>query len=181
MSITKMTYRPVLSRGETIDSCCSEDLDLVTVLEVRFHNFPGLVITFYTFKLRFQRCQLPKTYKACLAQNQLFPIKKFPILFHKEYLSLPPTSQISWYYFKRCPQPSLLGGGRWEATNWREIVGRKRQLDNPGTNLSRSTNTKSVLLSNLFWYFMNPLRPLYLLFHSAKIILSCGEKPVYPD
>ena len=28
-----------MSRGETIDSCCSEDLDLVTVLEVRFHNF----------------------------------------------------------------------------------------------------------------------------------------------
>lgn len=27
--------RPVLSRGETIDSCCSEDLDLVTVLEVQ--------------------------------------------------------------------------------------------------------------------------------------------------
>ena len=29
--------RPVLSRGETIDSCCSEDLDLVTVLEVSGH------------------------------------------------------------------------------------------------------------------------------------------------
>ena len=30
--------RPVLSRGETIDSCCSEDLDLVTVLEVCHHH-----------------------------------------------------------------------------------------------------------------------------------------------
>ena len=31
-------HRPVLSRGETIDSCCSEDTDPVTVLEVRHHH-----------------------------------------------------------------------------------------------------------------------------------------------
>ena len=31
-------HRPVLSRGETIDSCCSEDADPVTVLEVCYHD-----------------------------------------------------------------------------------------------------------------------------------------------
>ena len=41
----KKITRPVLSRGETIDSCCSEDLDLVTVLEV------CLLFTVFTFKL----------------------------------------------------------------------------------------------------------------------------------
>merc|ERR1719430_1206889 len=35
MSGLRRNSRPVLSRGETIDSCCSEDLDLVTVLEVQ--------------------------------------------------------------------------------------------------------------------------------------------------
>ena len=34
IALFRFNYRPVLSRGETIDSCCSEDLDLVTVLEV---------------------------------------------------------------------------------------------------------------------------------------------------
>merc|ERR1712083_1255527 len=34
MSVQQRNSRPVLSRGETIDSCCSEDIDPVTVLEV---------------------------------------------------------------------------------------------------------------------------------------------------
>jgi len=34
-SVQRRNSRPVLSRGETIDSCCSEDTDPVTVLEVQ--------------------------------------------------------------------------------------------------------------------------------------------------
>ena len=42
-------FRPVLSRGETIDSCCSEDL--VTVLEMKVEKKPFKV----TDRLRLYR------------------------------------------------------------------------------------------------------------------------------
>ena len=42
-------FRPVLSRGETIDSCCSEDL--VTVLEMKVEKKPYKV----TDRLRLYR------------------------------------------------------------------------------------------------------------------------------
>ena len=53
LALVSFMFRPILSRGETIDSCCSEDL--VTVLEVNKkeeEKRPWKVITVITIMMR---------------------------------------------------------------------------------------------------------------------------------
>ena len=102
--------RPVLSRGETIDSCCSEDLDLVTVLEVCHHNIIIIIIIVVVIIVTQHFSLLSNCHYICnlvyQPLNNLFSLM-FSVVNHKNSRHIWPQNQLLKIFHHQEQFPTL--------------------------------------------------------------------------